>query len=115
MAERRGVHLLPEVCALPIRRAPDQGGRCLFSPGLHGFGLRGSKNWILANGLGLSELGSDFECFGLGPKASDLSNSLCKSFGFSCIRNSHFLIVGLSLRASNRECLHPCFKMVSEF
>ena len=63
-----------------------------------GLCLNGPKSWALSYGLGLGILG-------LALKASDLSYLLWRSFGFSCIRRSHFLIIGLSLRASNRECL----------
>ena len=58
---------------------------------------------FLVDGLGLGAFGLKFECFGPKLKVSDLSNLLWRSFRFSCIRNSHFLIIGLSSRASNRE------------
>ena len=54
VAGRRGVRLITEAGASSSQA-------CM------GLGL---------NGLGLGKLGSDFECFVLGPKASDLSNSL---------------------------------------
>ena len=94
------------------RRAPLWWGGCLIveagassNQACMGLGLNGPKSWALANGLGFKWVWLKFECFGPKPKASDLSNSLWRSFGFSCIWNSYFLIIGPLLRASDQECL----------
>ena len=99
------MRLLPEACALPIRHAPDQGGRRLFSPGLYGFGLGGPKNWILANGLGLGVLGSDLSVLGLDLRLHISQIYSEKVSGSLAFRVRYFLIIGLSLRAPDRECL----------
>ena len=63
VAGRRGVYLLGEACASPIRHAPNRWGGRLFQPGCMGLGLNESKSWVLANGLGFKWARLRFEYF----------------------------------------------------
>ena len=105
MARRRGVYLFGE-----------EGASSSWA--YMGLGSNGPKSWVLANGLGFKWDGLRFEHFGLGPKASDLSNSLWRSFWVllhSELAFSHHraFVAGLKPRVSTifpldflKNCIH---------
>ena len=99
---RWGVHLTDLVCAWSLRRVPLPAGPA-WAWAWAWMDPKVGLEWV--DGLGLGILGSDLNVSGLNLRFRISQIHSEKVSGSLAFRVRYFLIIGLSLRASNRECL----------